>query len=326
MSHETPVTREVPASPPSLERALDHRWIRWAPLAVAVAAPVLLFFVAPPLSRSGLWDPYELNVADLARRIAYNLYHAPGLSLEGADNTLPHLNDLGRPQLPFLSVAIGFKLFGLHEWAGRLPLAFWGLAGVLATYAFVARLFDRRAGAYAALALSSMPLYFVQARSILGDVCAMAGVALAFGGLAVAAFDRDEEGPTSFAKRWPWLAMGAFGLLVGFESRGGLLGLGVPLLGVGLAWGAARVSSRSRWADVVGDVVGATSLAAGLFVAVMAAIAIAAPDTRDLNLWAGGMFRAQAKYPTFDFYIAAIGHALAPWSAFLPFAFGRLLL
>jgi 4-amino-4-deoxy-L-arabinose transferase-like glycosyltransferase len=318
----------APSAPPVPPvPALDWtRWMCWAPLAVAIAAPTLLFFVAPPLSRSGLWDPYELNVADLARRVAYNLYHATGLSLEGADNSLPHLNDLGRPQLPFLSVAIGFKLFGLHEWAGRLPLALWGLVGVLATYAFVARLFDRRAGAYAAIVLSSMPLYFVQARSILGDVCAMAGLALAFGGLAVAAFDRDEQGPTPFAKRWTWLAAGVVGLIVGFESRGGLLGLGVPLLGVGLAWGAARVSSVRRWPDAVGDAVGASSLLAGVVVAALAAAAIAAPDTKDLNLWAGGMFHTQPKYPTFEFYIAAIGHALAPWSAFLPFAFGRLLI
>jgi 4-amino-4-deoxy-L-arabinose transferase-like glycosyltransferase len=303
-------------------------WMRWMPLAIAIATPMLLFFVTPPLSTSGLWDPYELNVADLSRRIAHNLYHTPALALEGADNSLPHLNDLGRPQLPLSSIAIGFKLFGLHEWAGRLPLALWGLAGVLATYAFVARLFDRRAGAYAAVVLSSMPLYFVQARSMLGEVCTMAGLAMAFGGLAVAAFDRDEQGATPFVKRLPWVAMAGVGLFVGFESRGGLLGLGVPLLGVGLAWGVARVSSTrsQRTVDLGGDAVGAASLLAGVLVAVMAARAIAAPESKDLNLWAGALFHPQPKYPTFDFYVAAIGHALAPWSAFLPFAYGRLLL
>jgi hypothetical protein len=304
----------------------SRTWTRWTPLAIGIAAPTLLFFFLPPLSKSGLWDPYELNVADLSRRIALNLYHASGLALEGADNSLPHLNDLGRPQLPFSSIAVGFKLFGLHEWAGRFPLALWGLTGVLATYGFVARLFDRRAGAYAAVVLSTMPLYFVQARSMLGDVCTMAGCAMAFGGLAVGAFDRDEAGPTPFAKRLPWLAMAAVGLFVGFESRGGLLGLGVPLVGVGLAWAAARVSWTRRVADATGDAVGAMSLAAGVFVAAMAARAIAAPDTKDLNLWAGAMFHLPPKYPTFDFYIGAIGQALAPWSAFLPFAFGRLLL
>jgi 4-amino-4-deoxy-L-arabinose transferase-like glycosyltransferase len=309
-----------------LESAPPRPWMRWAPLGVAIAAPALLFFVLPPLSSSGLWDPYELNVADLSRRIALNLYHASGLALDGADNSLPHLNDLGRPQLPLSSIAVGFKLFGLHEWAGRLPLALWGLAGVLATYAFVARLFDRRAGAYAAVALSTMPLYFVQARSILGDVCTMAALAMAFGGLTVAAFDRDEHGPTPLMRRLPWLGMAAAGLIAGFESRGGLLGLGVPLLGVGLAWGVARASSTSHSQDRAGDVVGAVSLGAGVAVAAMAARAIAAPESKDLNLWVGALFHPQPKYPTFDFYVAAIGHALAPWSAFLPFAFGRMLL
>src|SRR6202034_638602 len=162
-----PKTDSVPLPPP----ARDAAWMRAVPALVAAAVPALLFFVLPPLAKSGLWDPYELNVADLARRIALNLFHAGDLALSGADNSLPHLNDLGRPQLPFSSIALGFKLFGLHEWAGRLPLAAWGFLGVLATYAFVARLFDRRTGAYAAVILATMPVYFVQARSILGDIC-----------------------------------------------------------------------------------------------------------------------------------------------------------
>ena len=307
----------------------------WLPLAIAAAAPVLFFLVLPPLTKSGMWDPYELNVADLSRRIAINLFGAGNLVLDGADNGLPHLNDLGRPQLPFSSVALGFRIFGLHEWAGRLPLALWGIVGVLATYAFVARLFDRRAGVYASIVLSTMPMYFVQARSMLGDVCMMAGLALAFGGLAVAVFDRDEHGPTSPRARGPWLAMGVLGLLVGFESRGALLGAGVPLLGVGLAWAAARVavSSGSRAADApsrtldrIGDAVGSLSLLGGLVVTIGAGRVIAGADSKDMNLWVGGMLHLPSKYPTFDVYIGAIGHALAPWSAFLPFAFGRLLL
>jgi 4-amino-4-deoxy-L-arabinose transferase-like glycosyltransferase len=274
-----------------------------------------------------MWDPYELNVADLARRIALNLHHASGLALDGADNSLPHLNDLGRPQLPLSSIAVGFSLFGLHEWAGRLPLALWGLLGVLATYAFVARLFDRRTGVYASIALSTMPLYFVQARFMLGDVCTMAGLAAAFGGLAVAAFDRDADGPTAIRRRLPWMAMAAAGLFVGYESRGGLLGLGVPLLAVGLAWALARAASRARTPDRTGDVVGALSLVGGAGVAVMAVRAIAAPETSSaLSMWAGAVLRAPQRYPTYEATIGAVGHALAPWSAFLPFAFGRLLL
>ena len=99
-------------SPAETASAEDARGPSWLPLAVAIAVPLLFFFVLPPLTKSGLWDPYELNVADLARRIALNLHGADSLALEGADNSLPHLNDLGRPQLPFTSIALGFKLFG----------------------------------------------------------------------------------------------------------------------------------------------------------------------------------------------------------------------
>jgi hypothetical protein len=323
---------DPPPPPPS---APPPEWTRWAPLGVAAGVPALLFFLFPPLTTSGLWDPYELNVADLARRVALNLYGAGNLVLEGADNSLPHLNDLGRPQLPFSSIALGFKLFGLHEWAGRLPLALWGLLGVLATYAFVARLFDRRTGAYAAAILTTMPIYFVQARSILGDICTMSGLAMAFGGLAVATFDRQPaEGgagpvtPTSVRQRLPWLLLAAFGLFVGFESRGGLLGLGVPMLGVGLAWAASRVAavpSAARAKDPLGDAVGGASIVLGVVVAALAVRGVAS-DSKDLDLWVGTLGRPPTKYPTFDFYVAAIGHAMAPWSAFLPFALGRLLL
>src|SRR5258708_13262207 len=109
---------------------------RLLPLAIAAAVPTFIFFIPPPLSKSGLWDPYELNVADLSRRIALNLYHASSLALDGTDNSLPHLNDLGRPQLPFSSIAVGFKLFGLQEWAGRLPLPLCGSLAAASTHPF----------------------------------------------------------------------------------------------------------------------------------------------------------------------------------------------
>jgi 4-amino-4-deoxy-L-arabinose transferase-like glycosyltransferase len=289
--------------------------------------PALLFLAVPPLSRSGLWDPYELNVAELARRIACNRFGAVSLLLSGADNSMPHLNDLGRPELPFTSVALGLRAFGLHEWAGRLPLALWGIVGVLATYAFVARLFDRRTGVYAAAILATTPVYFVQARTMLGDVCTMAGVAMAFGGLAAAAFDRDEGGPTRLTRRVPWIAMGGVGLLVGFESRGGLLGLAVPLLGVGLTWGVVRASAPGRTRDAIGDAVGAAALLGGLGTAIRVGFALAHPGPANaLDLWIGAATHAPSQHATFDVTIGSIGHALAPWSAFLPFAFGRLLI
>jgi 4-amino-4-deoxy-L-arabinose transferase-like glycosyltransferase len=299
-------------------------------LLLATAVPTLLFLACPPLSKSGMWDPYELNIADLSRRIALNLYNAEHLSLAGADNSLPHLNDLGRPQLPFSSVALGFKLFGLQEWAGRFPLALWGVLGVVSTYAFVARLFDRRTGVYAAVILSTMPLYFVQARSMMGDVCAMAALAMAFGGLTVVVFDRQpladslDFGPTAWSRRLPWLLMAVVGLVAGVQSRGALLGAAVPLVAVGAAWAVTRVATAHGLPDRVGDVAASIACLIGLVTTALALRAAAQPG-RDVDLWLGGVVHSPSKYATFDYFVAAIGHALAPWSALLPFAIGRVL-
>ncbi len=288
--------------------------------------PLAFFLVLPPLTKSGLWDPYELNVADLARRLALNLFGAGSLSLDGAENSLPHLNDLGRPELPFDSIALGFRVFGLHEWAGRVPLALWGVAGVLATYAFVARLVDKRAGVFTAVILTTTPLYFVQARTMLGDIVSMASLAMAFGGLAVAAFDRDEDGPTSAMARAPWIAMGILGLAAGYMSRGGLLGVAVPTVSVAIAWGVSRVSVSDRESDRLGAVVAGASAIVGAFALVQALRVFALDRVADLSPWLGAMVKTQSKYPTFEYYIGHIAHACAPWSAFVPFALGRLFI
>jgi 4-amino-4-deoxy-L-arabinose transferase-like glycosyltransferase len=307
-------TAELPAIGPS-----------WLPFVVAFALPAIFFFLLPPLTKSGLWDPHELNVADLARRIALNLHDAANLALEGADNSLPHLNDLGRPQLPFTSIALGFKFFGLHEWSGRTPLALWGVLGVVATFGFVSRLVDKRAGVFAAVALTTTPLYFVQARTMLGDVVMMAALAMSFGGLCVAVFDRRDDGTPDVAGRAAWLAVAAAGLAAGWFTRGGLIGVGLPLVSVGLAWLLAR-GNGGRRVDGLADAVGTLALAAGLVVSAIALGTLAGDKRPDLDPFVGAMMRPPGKYPTFDFMIGHLTAALAPWSAFAPFAFGRLFL
>jgi hypothetical protein len=83
---------------------------------LALGAAVLVLF--PALAWSGIWDPYELDAADLARRIAVRLFGAQGLTMPGALNSLPTLTDLRMGELPFTSMALGFKLFGLHDLTG----------------------------------------------------------------------------------------------------------------------------------------------------------------------------------------------------------------
>ncbi len=92
---------EPKAEEPDAEEPVEPDWgPTWIPLAAAIAVPVLFFFVLPPLARAGLWDPHELNVADLARRLALNPPGAGNLAPEGPEQHPPGLHHLGRPPLP----------------------------------------------------------------------------------------------------------------------------------------------------------------------------------------------------------------------------------
>jgi 4-amino-4-deoxy-L-arabinose transferase-like glycosyltransferase len=292
---------------------------------LALGAAVLVLF--PVLAKSGIWDPYELDAADLARRIAVRVLGARALEMPNAVNALPTLTDLKMGELPFTSMALGFRLFGLHDWTGRLPLAVWGLVGAAVVFEFLARLVDRRAGIYGVVALVTMPLYFMQARTMLGDVVTMAALAMAFCGLAGAMLE-DRGGARGMSTaQLGWLAVGAVGLGAGYLSRGAILGVAVPALAVGLAWlvlrGGAAEARPLGGRDSVGVValaIGAVALVIGI--RVLFKTAPEAPLSRVLGF---ALVKTPPVDTTFDLVVRQLGHALFPWSAFLPFAFGRLL-
>ncbi|WP_438004404.1 glycosyltransferase family 39 protein [Sorangium sp. So ce321] len=295
--------------------------------ALALAALALL----PLLGKSGIWDPYELDNADLARRIAIHVFGARGLDLADAAGQLPTLTDLGMGELGFTSMALGFRLFGLHDWAGRLPLALWGLAGALVLYELLARLVDRKAGLYGVAVLVTMPLYVMQARTMLGDIVTMAALTMAFCGLTGALLEGGRAvGRGALLAPAAWLAVGLVGLAAGYLSRGLLIGVAVPALGAGLTWLVLRTSGA--WAQpegprpTLGDLVGGAALLLGVAAAakgvlVLASASADAPLPRALGV---ALLSKPPVESTFDLTLRQLGHALFPWSAFLPFAIGRL--
>ena len=293
---------------------------------IGLAAVVGLASLLGPIASSGIWDPHELKVADFARRIALTLLGATDLALEGAKNSVPTQGELARGQLPFQSVAVGFKLFGLHEWAGRLPLAIWGIVALLATYALVSRLADRVAGALSVLVLATMPLFFLHSRTILGDVVTMACIALATAGLSLAVFDRPSAGhPSGVVRRVLWLMVGLLGLAGGgIGARGLLIGVVVPALGVGLAWAISRSASDTE-GDRLGDTCGGLTLAIGAGAAYLGVRALVRATPEQFSMLVGAAVNAKRQLPTYDFVIHYLGHGLFPWSAVLPFAVGRML-
>lgn len=210
--------------------------------AVAVIASWLLF---KDLSKLGLWDPHELTLADQGCRRAAQSGKID-LASCGVDAGSKS-SDL-RPIVMVQTVAFGFKLLGVSESAGRIPLALWILAGAVALTLAVGRLVDARAGLFAGVALTTMPSVLVQGRLMLGDAATMGAFALALSGLAVAAFDREENGdPTPWSTRVPWAVVGAIGVAAGVGSRGLAVGA-APALAVGAAW-LVRMANVDRSVD-----------------------------------------------------------------------------
>lgn len=296
---------------PAPAAVADGRF-RWAPAGIAALISALSLLL--PLRWGGLWAPYELETAELARRIAAALHGVTRLELAGANNLVPTLTELGRGQLPLSSVALGFQLFGLHDWAGRLPLALWGLLGIAATFLLVSRLRDSIAATYASLALASMPLYFVQARTLLGDIVTLSAVALATSGLGLGTF---LPGATRRAQIF-FSVLGVLGLAAGFASRGVLFGVACPALGVGLGWLIWRSSGQrcpGRYSEGVGAfclLLGAAALGAGLWV-----LLLGTPNAYLEVL--GAHLNQAAKLPTHDEVLHQLGFGLFPWSALAPF-------
>jgi hypothetical protein len=289
---------------------------------VALAFGFATATLALPGLSSGVWDPHELRSLEFARRIALGLFGAEGFELAGAENHLPSRGELDRGELPFTSMALGLRLFGLVPWAARLALLAWAFIALLATYVLVRRLVDRSAAAFSLLLLASTPLFFVHSRTLLGDGVTMSALAVALAGFTLALHDRG-----SLALRAGFFAFGCLGLLSGGLTRGLLLGVAVPALGPSGAFFLLRFGGavrRERAAEIFAGLLLVTGLFAGVAGALLLAQATAAPERYFAGL-GFGLLRGSNR-PTFDALIRSLGHGLFPLSAFLPIAFGRLLI
>jgi hypothetical protein len=236
-----------------------------------------------------VWDPVELDLAELARARA----EGHGSATQG-----------GGPAA--LSIALSFRALGTTAWAGRLPMFAFGAICAAATYAFAARFFSRRAAMFSVLVLVTTPLYFANARTMTGEIVPLACIASSFAAFAHAAFGEAAR------RRTASLALAvAFGL-VAAASRGALVGIAVPALAVGLAWAMTRDDAAdARFGKAV--------LAIGGAAAAIAFVAIFVSNERVVSFGLGHAVAA-SKRPSFDAPIAQIAYAFFPWSAVLPLA------
>lgn len=296
-------------------------------LVLATVVGVLMLLV--PMATTGIWDPVELRVADAASRVAAALMHAKlPVAPEGVPVVLPTLGEIGRGELPYTSIALGFRVFGLHDWAGRLPLALWVIVALVATVAWVHRYVNTRAAVWAALIFPTIPIIFFQARFMLGDATTIGTLTASFACLCFGCIDPPRAGIMAVRARVSWILLGAVMSAAGVLSRGLLIAVAVPFLAVGATvvvamprripkQGSATAATIVTWVVLAVGIV-----ASGVGVWITSRIA----PQRGASLILQGTSLQRGFHPhAFDSIVSQIGHGLFPWSGALVFAIAALL-
>ncbi|RYZ03863.1 MAG: hypothetical protein EOO73_25920 [Myxococcales bacterium] len=283
---------------------MRRNWLLGAALLLAVAGLIR------GVAAGALWDPYEVSVAELSRRIGVQLLGGAELALPGADNSVPIRADLGRGELPFTSVALGFRLLGLSGWAGRLPLLVWSLVGAGTLVLAVERIWDRRTALYAGLILLTTPLYCLPARVLNGDAVTLAAFTMAWSSLSAACFAKATP-----RVRLAFALWGCLGLYAGFWCRGPVLGVAVPALAVGLT-GLLEPprEAPARWVALGSSVIGALAVALGV-----GGLALSA-KTAEYSVFAGTALLTPPRAASFDLALGDLAHGAFPMSALAPLA------
>ena len=105
---------------------------------------------------------------------------------------------LEKAPLVYWTMAVSYKIFGVHDWAARLPIALSAIALCWLTAAFGVWAFGRRAGFYAGLCVATCVGLFLFTRILIPDVMLTLTVTLALWAM-LRVLDEQELHPTAWA-------------------------------------------------------------------------------------------------------------------------------
>ena len=368
--------QEIESEPDPAAEVYSPGPMRWiAPVLVAVLGSAIL---VPGLASFGLWEPpdswqvtiqrqttkdgsvkrhmkgrfdlprSELRVAEEARRAvvpAPKSQQRPGPGAASAGKQGPRrATDQGLPRRPPLTralVSLGFRIFGVSEGAGRLPIALTGVLCLVCLFFGLRRLFGTWTGLLGAAVLLGLPAFVLHSRQLTSDIPTQLAGLLAVGGLGLA------FAPLPRLQRLVWLVPGLMGLTLGFYARGAVIGVLLPvaavLLAVGLSYrlfltpgasvgGAASALRTSFWVQagaLLGLVVILTIIAAVVlaslspprYSAFLGETPIAATKVMSYH----GVKTPSHQLAVFDVMIKQLGYAAFPWIALLPLGLAFLL-
>ncbi len=194
-----------------------HRSLRLAIYAIFAAMLYL-----PGLARPALWEPDEGRYGEIAREMVIS-----GDYVTPRDDFELYFE---KPPLVYWAEAGAIQIFGVNEFAVRLPAALFSIGQVVVTAALAEAMLGAQAGLFAAIVLALSPLFFGFARFATLDPALAFFLAAALGAFYAAA--RDDSFSRPQARRWMLISAAMLGL--GTLAKGPI----ALLLGgaIALAW------------------------------------------------------------------------------------------
>jgi 4-amino-4-deoxy-L-arabinose transferase-like glycosyltransferase len=172
----------------------------------------VLIYVPAVFSPPHLQDDVDAVQATIARNM-----------ITSGDWVTPHLDHVAymeKPPLKYWLIAVSYLIFGVHDWAARLPLIFSTIALCWVTMRFGAWAYGKREGINAGLVLSTCIGLFLFTRILIVEAMLTLAITLALWGI-LRALDPDEPRP----RRWALLAPISMALAVLLK---GLIGVVFP--------------------------------------------------------------------------------------------------
>jgi 4-amino-4-deoxy-L-arabinose transferase-like glycosyltransferase len=194
--------------PGAYDRMISRRQIFL--IVVLFAAAVYLGCIVSPPS---LMDDVDAVQAQIARNML-----SSGDWVTARLDGVPYLE---KPPLLYWMIAVSYKIFGVHDWSARIPVALSAIALCWTTAAFGLWAFGKRAGLHAGLCMSTCIGLFLFTRILIPDAMLTFSIALALWAL-LRALDEEEPHPKA------WAAVMAASLAVGLLLKS-LIGIVFPI-------------------------------------------------------------------------------------------------
>ena len=192
------------------------------------AAVYLGCIVSPP----SLMDDVDAVQAQIARNML--------TSGDWVTARLDGVAYLEKAPLVYWTIAVSYVIFGVHDWAARIPIALSAIALCWLTAAFGTWAFGKRAGFYAGLCMATCIGLFLFTRILIPDVMLTLTIAL-----GIWAFLRALDEAESHPRFWAFVLAASLGLGLLLKS---LIGVVFPLAaGVIYLWVTHQLFSHATW-------------------------------------------------------------------------------